>query len=195
MRWIQVTHKEKKIGVPRYNCGDARCKENGSATFHEIMHEVAQVLQEGIEDFEARIERGADNSAELHKQNIARLEKRLAALRDLEIKQWDEKMKGGMPDHVFEKLNSQTVTEIKDITQAICEAKDSAPVHVDLHEKLVTFKAALALLEDPDAPIKEQNALLRNCIERIVFFRPKQPRRGGNKGNPHPFKLEFTLRI
>lgn len=195
MRWQHVTYKGKKIGVPRYNCGNPRCKANGSATFHEIIQEVTQTLADAIDDFEERIEQGADNSAEIHKQTVVRMENKLKELKDLEAKQWDEKIKGRMPEHVFERLNSQTVAEIEDITQALCEAKDSAPVHVDIHEKLVIFKSALALLEDPDAPVKEQNALLQACVERIVYSRPRQGRRGGNKGNPHPFKLEFTLRV
>jgi DNA invertase Pin-like site-specific DNA recombinase len=195
LTYKQTLNKGKRIGVPRYYCGDARCKINGSAIIAEVLQEVAQVLQDCIEDFELRIEQGVDNSAEIHKQALARLEKKLKDLRELEVKQWDEKMKGGMPDHVFERLNSQTVAEIEDITQALCEAKNSAPVHVDLHEKLVTFKSTLALLEDPDAPVKEKNALLRACIERIIYSRPPQDGRRGVKGNPEPFKLVFNLRV
>lgn len=195
MAYKQTTNKGKKIGVPRFLCGDQRCKIHGSATVHEVLAEVSQVLRDCIDDFEERIEQGVDNSAELHQQMLARLEKRLDDLRELEIKQWDEKTKGGMPDHVFERLNSQTVAEIKDVTQAICEAKDTAPVHVDLHEKRVTFEAALALLQDPDAPAKEQNALLRACIDRIVYSRPKPQKMGGRVGNTEPFKLEITLRV
>lgn len=195
MNYKQTTYKGKKMGVPRYYCGDARCKVNGSAIIAEVLQEVTQVLQDCVEDFEVRIEQGVDNSAEIHKQTIARLEKKLKELRDLEVKQWDEKMKGGMPDHVFERLNSQTVTEIKDITQALCEAKDSAPVHVDLHDKLVTFKNAIDLLNDPDAPVKEKNVLLRACIERIIYSRPRRDFDTGKKGNTEPFQLEFTLRV
>ncbi len=195
MAYKQVTHKGKPTGVPRFLCGDQRCKINGSATIHEVIAEVTQVLRDCIDDFEVKIEQGTDNSAELHKKMMARLEKRLADLRELEIRQWDEKTKGGMPDHVFAKLNSQTVAEIEEVTQAICKAEKTAPIHVDLHEKLVTFKSALALLKDPDAPAKEQNALLRTCIERIVYSRPRLEGYVGKKGNPEPFKLEFTLRV
>jgi DNA invertase Pin-like site-specific DNA recombinase len=195
MNYRQVQKKGVLIGLPRYSCGDPRCRRHASSIIAEVLQEVNQVLQECIDEFEVRIEQGVDNSAEIHKQTIARLEKKLQELRDLEIKQWDEKMKGGMPDHVFVKLNSQTVAEIEDITQALCEAKDSAPVHVDLNEKLVTFKTALALLDDPDAPVKEQNALLRACIERIIYSRPRNNGYVGKKGNPEPFKLEFTLRV
>jgi hypothetical protein len=195
MAYKQVTKDGKNVGHPRFLCGDQRCKINGSTMLHEVMAEVTQVLRDCVDDFQVRIDQGVDNSAELHQQMLARLEKRLDDLRELEIKQWDEKTKGGMPDHVFERLNAQTVAEIKDITQAICEAKDAAPVHVDLHEKLVTFETALALLQDPDAPAKEQNALLRVCIERIDYSRPKPKKLGGKQGNPEPFKLEFTLRV
>lgn len=195
MVYKQVRHKGKSIGVPRFNCGDSRCRANGSATIQEVMAEVVQVLGDCVQDFEVKIEQGTDNSAELHRQMVARLEKRLKELRELEVKQWDEKMKGGMPDHVFEQLNSQTVREIEEITQALCEAKDAAPVHVDLNEKLVTFKTALALLQDPDAPAKEQNVLARACLERVVYSRPRVDGYVGKNGNPEPFVLEFTLRV
>lgn len=195
MCYKQVSHKGKNIGVPRFLCGDQRCKIHGSATVSEVLDEVTQVLRECVDDFQVRIESGVDNSAELHKQMLARLEKRLDELKDLEAKQWDEKIKGDIPAHVFERLNSQTVAEIKDITQAICDAKDTAPVHVDLHEKLVTFETAIALLQDRDAPAKEQNALVRACIDRIVYSRPKLEKPGGCHGNPEPFRLEFTLRV
>ncbi len=189
----QVRNKGKLIGAPRFSCGDPRCKANGTAMIQEVMQDVKQALLDGIEDFEERVDSGVDNSAELHQQTLARLEKKLTELHELEAKQWDEKIKGGMPDHVFQKLNSQTVADIEDITQAICDAKNTAPVHVDLHEKLVTFRSALALLDDPDAPVKEQNVLLRECIERIVYSRPRVD--PGKKRNTHPFKLEFTLRV
>lgn len=195
MKFKQITRKGKKIGVPRLHCGDPRCTANGSTTLHEVLDEVIQVLQGSIEEFELKIEQGTDNSAELHKQMLARLEKRLDELRELEIKQWDEKTKGGMPDHVFERLNAQTVADIEAVTQAICDAKNTAPVHVDLHEKLITFRTALTLLEDPDAPAKEQNALLRACIESIVYSRPVRKSYAGRGGNPEPFHLEFTLRV
>lgn len=195
MVFKQVTKKGKNIGAPRLSCGDPLCKENGSAIAGEVVQEVAQVLRDCVEDFQVRIEQGVDNSAELHRQTLDRLEKRLEVLRDLEAKQWDEKIKGGMPDHVFQRLNAQTVADIEDITQAICKAKEAAPVHVDLHEKLVTFEATLAILQDPDAPAKEQNALVKACIDRIVYSRPKSKTRGGKRGNTEPFKLEFTLRI
>ena len=161
----------------------------------EVLDEIAAVLREGIEEFEMRIEQGADNSAEIHRQLIQRLEKKLAELEELEVKQWDEKTRGGMPDHVFHKLNAQTVAEIEGVTQALCEAKSAEPEHVDLQDKIITFRAALELLNDPDAPVKELNRLLQACIERIEYSRPRPEKKGGKQGNPEPFRLDITLRV
>lgn len=195
MAYKQNRHKGKNVGLPRLGCSYPRCKESGSVIMQEVLDEIAAVLREGIEEFEMRIEQGADNSAEIHHQLVQRLEKKLEELQDLEVKQWDEKTKGGMPDHVFHKLNKQTVAEIEDVTQALCEAKNAEPEHIDLHDKVITFRAALDLLNDPDAPVKELNRLLQACIERIDYSRPRPKQVGGKKGNPEPFRLAITLRV
>lgn len=197
MTYKTIKRHGRVVAAPRYLCGDSRGCENGSAIAEEVLAEVSKALKDCIEDFEVRIEGGADNSAELHKQLVARLEKRLHDLRELEVKQWDEKTKGGMPDHVFARLNTQTVEEIAEVTQALCDAQGSAPQHVDLHEKVTTFKKALELLHDPDAPVKELNQLLRACIEEITYSRPGklQERGGANRVNPAPFRLDVSLRV
>lgn len=195
MAYKQNRHKGVNVGLPRLGCSYVRCRENGSVILQEVLDEIAAVLREGIEEFEMRIEQGADNSAEIHRQLIQRLEKKLAELEELEVKQWDEKTRGGMPDHVFHKLNAQTVAEIEGVTQALCEAKSAEPEHVDLQDKIITFRAALELLNDPDAPVKELNRLLQACIERIEYSRPRPEKKGGKQGNPEPFRLDITLRV
>jgi DNA invertase Pin-like site-specific DNA recombinase len=195
MAYKQNRHKGVPVGLPRLGCSYVRCRENGSVILQEVLDEIAVVLRECVEDFEMRIEHGTDNSAEIHRQLIERLEKKLAELQELEIKQWDEKTRGGMPDHVFHKLNTQTVAEIENVTQALCEAKRAEPEHIDLEDKIVTFRAALELLNDPDAPVKELNRLLQACIERIEYSRPRPQKLGGKQGNPEPFRLDITLRV
>lgn len=191
----QTRHKGKDVGLPRLMCGNVRCRQCGSVILQEVMDEVAAVLRENIADFELQIEQEADNSVELHKQLVDRLEKKLDELRELETKQWDEKIKGEIPEHVFKRLNSQTVADMEEVTQALCEAREATPQHVDLQEKVVTFREALALLQDPDAPVKKVNRLLHLCIERIDYSRPKPKKQGGKKGNDEPFRLAFTLKV
>lgn len=191
----QTRHKGKDVGAPRFRCGSGRCRESGSALVSEVMAEIIKVLRVSVDDFKVRLEQGADNSAEEHRKTIERLEKRLEALRDLETRQWDEKIKGDIPDHIFERLNSKTVADIEEITQALVEAEENAPEHIDIHERIVTLESTIALLEDPDAPVKDVNDLVKQCIKRIVYSRPKKESFKGKKGNMEPFKLEIDLRL
>lgn len=126
------------------------------------------------------------------------MEKKLTALQDLEAKQWDEKLKGAMPSHIFDRLNAQTVAEIEEIQHALYEAKSSMPEPVDLSERIITFQAALDALQDPDAPVKEVNQLLKKCIDRIDYHRDRYSHATGStiKGvKAAPIQMHFTLRI
>lgn len=181
---------------PRFICSQQRYCGNASARMSEIMGEVVKVLEATIEDFELRIEKGTDDSAQIHHQLVERLEKRLRELQELEIAQWDAKTKGGMPDHVFERLNGETVAEIAEVQQALCTARGSMPEPINLQERVTTFRAALDALQNPDAPVKEKNKLLKACIERITYRR----KRVGNNGHPKkgeeaPIMLDFKLRV
>lgn len=182
--------------APRFLCSQQRECGNASATMSEVMDEVVKVLRQTISEFEVRIKNGTDDSAQIHHQMVARLEKRLRELQELEIAQWDAKTKGGMPEHVFERLNGETVAELAEVQQALCTARDTLPGPINLQEKVVTFRAALDALLDPEAPVKEKNKLLKACIERITYSR----KRVGNNGHPKrgeetPIHLDVKLRV
>lgn len=180
----------------RYICSSKTHCVTASALTTDVMAEVTRKLRETIEDFEVRVSNGSDDCAAQHKKLIARLEKKLAALQDLEAKQWDEKLKGKMPPHIFDRLNSQTVAELEEVQKALYDAKSSMPEPVDLQERIVTFTAALDALQDPDAPIKEVNKLLKKCIERIDYHRDRYSDGGTPKGvEPTPIQMHFSLRI
>lgn len=181
---------------PRFICSQQRYCGNASAKMSEVMNEVAKVLQATIEDFEIRIEKGTDDSAQIHHQMVERLEKRLRELQELEIAQWDAKTKGGMPDHVFEKLNGDTVAEIAEVQQALCTARGSIPEPINLQERVTTFRNALEALQDLNAPVKEKNKLLKACIERITYSRKRAGNNGHTKkGEETPIQLDFKLRV
>lgn len=184
-------YKHKRYGQAgdRIACSRRECNV-GSAALAEVIEKVIETLKDAIEDFETRIESGTDSAADIHQQLVDRLEKRLVELRELEAKQWNEKMKHGMPEHVFKRLNDSTVAEIEDVEHSLCEARNSTPEKVDLTERLATFKAALNALQDESATPKEQNILLKACIERINYERPRMEHRY----NTSPFTLEFKLK-
>lgn len=183
---------EKQQVLPRLICPGRRDCDQATSKFDDVLDKVAEVLAQTIEDFEVRIARGEDDRVSRHQEAVAHLERRLESLRALEVKQWDEKMKHGMPDHVFERLNGPTVAEIEEVQQALYEARNSAPAVVDLGEQVVTFRAALDALKDPEAPAEQKNRLLKACIERIEYRREKVPRYGLEN---RPIHLDFTLRV
>lgn len=189
----RVYPANKKWGpcAPRYTCSSRRGCDVGSALISDVMAMVIEAMESAIEDFETQIKNGAGNTVDLHQQLIDRLEKRLAELRDMEVKQWAEKMKSGMPDHVFKMLNDPTVAEIEDIEHALCEARNAKPTKVDITERVVTFKAALKALQDEDVTAKEKNKLLKACIETITYDRAKLEQRG----DINPITLDFKLKI
>ena len=162
----------------------------------DVLDEVVSVLQSAVEDFEARIAAGTDDSAEVHRLMVERMEKKLADLRKLEVQQWAEKMKNNMPEHVFRALNAPTVAEIEELEHAIHEARGAVPEPIDLQEKLITFQSAIEALQNPDAPVKEKNQLLKKCIDRITYSREKYTKVGTPKGMTEtPIRLHFELRV
>ena len=193
------TYKDKdgkERCAPRVACTAQRVCGTASATLDDVLAEVVKVLQATIADFEIRIEQGTDDSAEIHRQMVARMEKRLHELKELEVAQWDEKIKGKIPPHVFDRLNSETLREIDEVQQALCTAQDAIPEPVDLQEKRSTFQAALDAVLDPEAPAREKNELLKLCIERIDYHRERVGNLGhAKKGEETPIELHFSLRV
>lgn len=182
--------------APRFLCGDRKKCGCASARMDDVLAEVVKVLRSALDEFEIRVEAGVDDSAEIHRQMVERMEKRLAELRKQEVQQWKEKMKSGMPDHVFKELNEPLVAEIEDLEHALCEAKDATPEPIDLGTKIVTLKAALEAIQDPAAPVKEKNKLLKACIERITYSRDRVGDFGHPKrGEEAPIHLDFVLRV
>lgn len=188
--------KGREYCAPRFLCSNQRKCGNASSTMDVVLGRVVEVLEGAIEDFELRIAQGKDDSETIHRQAVEQLEKRYQELKDLEVKQWDEKIRGKIPPHVFDKLNGDTLKEIEEVQQALCTARDSVPEPVNLPEKVQTFKTALAMLQDPTAPAKEKNKTLKACIERITYSRQRQGNNGHpKKGEETPICLDFQLRV
>lgn len=171
------------------DCGTASCLVS------EMTDAVVGILKNAIEDFDLQIKNNGSDTAELHRQIIAQHEKRLEELNKLELSQWDKYTQEGMPKHIFDQLNEKVLQEKADIQQALCIARDSLPEPVDYEKRKALFSDALELLKDPDAPAIEKNMLLKQCIDRIEYYREKK--KSGNRrwGDPEPMQLDVHLRV
>ena len=180
----------------RYQCSKQKHCINASCLASELLAEVRKALAEALEDFEIRIEAGEDNSLEVQRNAVARLEKRLAELEALEATQWEKYTLEGMPKHIFEMLNKKVLEDKADVQEALCVAKGSIPEPINLEERITTFRAAIEMLDDPAAPVRELNMLLKECIERITYSRPKTtPPPGHTWMTGSPVELDIKLRI
>lgn len=179
---------------PRYLCTSLPNCGCSSGPVDEVLAELLKALIAAAEDLSFRVGQGPDDSIERHQQAVARLEKKLADLKDLELKQWDEKIKGTIPSHVFETLNSKTREEIEEVGHELCILREAVPEATDWTERLATIHEAIRLLQDPDAPAKETNRFLKACVNRIDYYR--EPKKGNARwGTPNPLQLHFDLKI
>lgn len=179
---------------PRYLCTSLPNCGCASGPVDEVLAEVVKVLLQTVEDIAFKIEHGPDDSIERHRQTVARLEKKLADLKSLELKQWDEKIKGEIPSHIFETLNSKTREEIEEVGHELVLLRDAVPEATDWPERHATVHEAIRLITDPEAPVREKNRLLKACIERIDYYR--EPKEGNARwGETKPLQLHFTLKI
>lgn len=179
----------------RYACPRQKYCENSSCTMEEVMQIVKGVLREALEDFEIRVANGEDKSIDVHNQLIARLERRLAELDALEISQWDKYTQESMPKHVFDTLNAKVLAEKEEVRQGLCTARNSTPEPIDLQNKIATFTEVLDMLDDPEASVRELNALLKKCIERIDYSRPKTQGIASHWKTGADIELDIKLRV
>ena len=179
----------------RFQCPRQKYCENSSCTVDEIMQAIKGILRQALEDFEVRVANGEDKSIDVHNQLVARLERRLVELDALEISQWDKYTKEEMPKHVFDALNAKVLAEKEDVRQGLCTARNSTPEPINLQNKISTFRKVLDMLDDPNPDIRELNALLKECIERITYSRPKRQGRASHWKTGADIELDVKLRV
>ena len=194
----------------RLICLDKRHCKNGSCIYEDFEAQICTILENCIADFEIRIKNDEGDSVKLHANLIKNLEKRLKALQEKELSQWeaqsDPDPANRMPPEIFKQLNAKLLKEKEEIQQALCKAQEAMPEPVNYEEKLCRFRDALEALKNPAAPAEEKNRLLKACIERITYSRDELVRlkdengkylkgkRGGVWNNP-PMHIDVKLRV
>ena len=190
-----MSRRTYKKNEPRLLCLDQTTCRTPSCTVAEMERAIVQLLRETIADFELKMEHNTTDHVETHRRLVAQLEKRLEELNKQELSQWDKYTQEDMPKHIFEQLNAKVLKEKAETQEALCTARDTLPEPIDYERKQAMFSDALRALEDPDAPTKEKNLLLKKCIDRIEYSRKVKP--GGNRrwGDPEPMELDVHLLI
>lgn len=202
------TYKDKKgqeRSAPRLLCNGQVLCGTGSCLLSEVMDQVSLALKDSIKDFEIRIKQDEGDSAKLHASLIKNLEERVKELEERELAQWKQQSHPDpsqqMPPHIFKKLNDELLKEKEEVNDALCKAYESMPEPVNYEDTVKRFRDALDALNDPEVSAIKKNALLKACIERIVYHR-EAPQRKKGKGitqagvwtNP-PIELDINLKV
>lgn len=181
--------------APRLVCPNQPRCGTASCTVSEMTESIIAAITQAIDDFTLKIEDGADDTALIQKQLIAQLEKRLDELDELEISQWDKYTQDGMPKHIFEKLNAKLIRDRDETIQALRTAKETAPSAINYTARRETFRTTLHSIQNPDATVKEQNLLLKQCISKITYSRKKKDTDNRRYGTPEPLELDIDFKI
>ena len=204
-----------KSGKNSYTCyvcrGQIHCG-TGSARTGRVLNDVADILKEYIADFELKMKFDNKESVIAHENLIKSLEKKLKDINARELSQWEAQSDPDptkrMPHAIFVQLNEKLQKEKAEVEDALHEAYETVPQSIDYENKVQRFKDALDALLDPNRDPAEQNRLLKECIERIEFYRdkPEQLKRPegvkkgemfkvGGKWTDPDVELNVTLRV
>ena len=166
--------------APRLTCTAQHRCNTGSCTYDEIIDMVGDILEQRIHDFEVKSNRNEDDSIKLHQKIIKNLEKKLADIEAKELSQWeaqsDPNPENRMPQAIFKQLNAKLLKEKEEVQLALNKAYETMPEPINYEEKVIKFKDALSTLRNPEADAGEKNKLLKECIDRIEYYRQKPER-------------------
>ncbi len=144
------------------------------------MTAVKEAIQNEIKDFEIQLSEDKTDAEIACEKQVRLLKKRLRELEAKEIAQWEAKTSPDaekrMPYEIFVKLNEKLQREKSDTEKALQIAEQLSPERKKIKTALIYFSEVLQKLEDDNFSARNANMLLKNCIDKIVYSRPKVPR-------------------
>ena len=181
--------------APRLLCENQTQCHTPSCSIPDFTEALIESLNREISDFDLKLKTATDDGAAMQQQLISRLETRLAELDRLELAQWDKYTQEAMPKHIFDQLNLKVTQEKDAVLLELKKAKEAVPPKVDYAKKRETFASAVKSLQDPAASVREQNLLLKQCIERINYSRQEKDSPNRRFGLPEPVELDIQYKV
>lgn len=182
---------------PRLLCEGQRFCHTPSAVLQEVLDKVKEVLKETIRDFNVQLRADNSNEMDMQQQTISRLEKRMVALEEQELRQWRELTAGTMPHAIFDQLNAELVASKEQVSAALETARTAVPARALVIQKRATFQNALDALNSETTTAFEQGTLLQECISRITYSCPPHEKHWNSRSKTRTprFTLDIQLKI
>ena len=164
----------------RFYCANLRNCGTSSCMCNEIVEKVSDTLKQAIQDFTVMLDSGDKESIKRHTARIKILETKLQDLEKREMALWetqaDPDLSVRMPNHIFLALNDKIVKEREQTTLMLEQAYASMPNPKLYRENIQRFSDAVEALNSPEVPAAIKNKLLKACIARIEYSKPKSER-------------------
>ena len=183
-------------GKPRLLCVDQVHCGTGSCLYEEMEDLVCDILEKHISDFELKKEQDDTQKLKLHEDRIKILQKKLRDINERELAQWeaqsDPDPSKRMPQAIFQQLNAKLLKEKEEVETALHNAYETMPELIDYDSKIQKFSDALAALRNPDMDAAKKNKLLKDCIDRIIYYRQKPERMKRKPGEKKGATIKTT---
>jgi hypothetical protein len=165
-----------------------------------LLDAVIVALEEAeLPALELRVKNGDGEARKIQQRLLAKLERQMEEYRAQEEKQYDLlETSPTYTQEIFDRRNKKLREKMDECQAAIYKARSVLPDSVDYAERVMTLKAAIAILRDEAATPNEQNRILKTIIERIEYSSvpsdaENRKRLRGNEVSP--FEISVTLRL
>lgn len=188
-------HSARGIQRSRYNCTDQRHCGRRSVKAADVQERIIHSLQESLENY--RLELARDNSGEIlrHQETVAALNAKLEDLQRREDQQFDLLESGVYTKDVFLRRNKKLADERQTIEMTLQTLSENAPTQEKTLSIIRQLSDALEALSDPTVPPERQNFLLKQVINRVVYYTDQKTLKPGSKYPPHVYTLDIQLKF
>jgi hypothetical protein len=178
----------------RYTClSTPSCYK--SVKVKDLMNAFVYALEHSeLPALELRVKNGDGDSRKIQERLIAKLEKQMADYQDQEETQYELLEIKKYTQEIFDRRNAKLRAKMDECHAALRKAKASLPKSLDLQERVVTLKDAIAALKDSKATPEQQHKFLKSIIEKIEYVGAPSGA-GKTKRSENPFTLEIFLRL
>lgn len=170
MRRSRDRHKFRYLCDEQMFCGNASVQEN------DLIEAVIDKLKQSLEDLTAQVTDTNENKEEKHKEYVSLLESKYVDIEKKELSLWDKYSEEQMPKQVFDKLMAKCMEEKQNLENALEEAYNDVPVHIDYKGAIATLHETIDALSDDSVSASVKNKLLLSVVDEIVYKRGKPTR-------------------
>lgn len=185
----RVMIRRKSHDNNRYLCDEQMYCGNASIGEKELTKLIIKHLQENLYELTARVTDNDDKKREKHLENVSLLEAKYHEIEKKELSLWDKYAEEQMPKHIFDKLMADCKEKKLKLENALEDAYNNVPEHIDYKGAVASLKEAIDSLGDNSISASAKNKLLCSVVDKIVYKREKARRMPIEEARKNGLKL------